>query len=114
MFENLFNYIENEFGYFHAVPLIPLAKRIKRLISEDYKNSFSSSAYNDGYESIRINELVEIGLNKSISHLNDFYLAHNKLSCAEGELFVKGLKDIAIDAKDGGINRGLYEYLFTS
>jgi hypothetical protein len=108
-FEKLFAAIENE--YFPAIPLIALAKRIKLSLSNEYKSSFSDTAYNAGYFDLRMDEFINLGLNKSISHLNSFYLTHNKLSLEEGDLFIKALKEIAEDAKNGGINRGLYEYL---
>ncbi len=111
-FENLFGYIESEYEFFPAVPLILLAKRIKISLAEDYNNYFTKHSYNEGYNSIRIDELIETGTNKAVSHLNNFYLAHNKLNHDESELFIKGLKDIVEDLKNGGISRGLYEYLY--
>jgi hypothetical protein len=110
-FEKLFSAIEKDFGYYPAIPLIALAGRIKQGLSNEYNSSIGYSTYNSGYNELRIEELVNLGLQKSIAQLNSFYVAHNKLSCSESELFAKALNDVAEDAKNGGISRGLYEYL---
>jgi arsenate reductase-like glutaredoxin family protein len=110
-FEKLFSAIEKDFGYFPAIPLIALAGRIKQSLSNEYNSLIGYSTYNSGYNELRIDELINLGLNKSIAHLNSSYVDHKKLSRRESDLFIKGLKDVAEDAKNGGISRGLYEYL---
>lgn len=106
--KNIFVYLENETEYFPAIPLNSLVIKLRNL----HGHSFSSQSSDFYFSSrIEVNEIVDSGLSNALEKLSESYCVNCKLDKIESEGFKKALKDMAEDLKDGGINRGLYEYL---
>jgi len=104
----IFNCIENETEFFPAIPLNALVKMLKNLNNSDYKIKESVLDYSFNFDA---DELVYLGLSSAVEKLRDSYTTKGKLSECESQSFRMALKDMAEDLKDGGITRGLYDYL---
>ncbi len=107
--DNVYNYIKNNTSYFAAIPINSLVLRLKHL----YANEFNNNQFTeDNYQSVYfINQIFEDAIFKLNVLIDDNYIAKNKLSESEGVKFKLALKDISFDMKDGGINRGLVDYI---
>ena len=105
---DLLTYLENETDFFPAIPINSLVIRIRNLngITLPFlTNDFNFSSKFD------IDEIVNLGLCHALKKLDDTYCTNGKLDKAESQSFKKALQDMAEDLKDGGVNRGLYDYL---
>ncbi|MCL5030154.1 MAG: hypothetical protein M1480_14180 [Bacteroidetes bacterium] len=108
VFNNLSNHIENELGYFPAIPIFSFMKQLKHITLSEYQKMYHEEFF---YDQIEIEEFVNIGLNKAQEKLENFYLKNKKLSVVEFKYFSKALSDMAADLKNGGIKHGLFDYL---
>lgn len=105
---NIFVYLEDGTEFFPAIPINSLVIRIRNIsgIALPFlANDFNFSSKFD------IDEIVNMGLCHALKKLDDTYCTNGKLDKAESECFKRALKDMAEDLKDGGVNRGLYDYL---
>jgi len=110
--QSIFEYIHTRDDYFPAIPLYALIKRLQILNNAQWTEVSSRMLETSGIdETLGMNEIVEIGLEKASERLKNFYIDKNKLTDEEGRLFRLTLRDLAEDMQDGGISRGLYEYL---
>jgi hypothetical protein len=66
---------------------------------------------NDTSSNFDVNELVNLGLGSALGKLKESYTSKGKLSECESKTFRLALTNMAEDLKDGGITRGLYDYL---
>lgn len=108
LLEDIFTYLIEETNFFPAIPLNDLVMRLKELNLNELQqqtNLNSAAVKSD------ITEIVSAGLNQSLIKLNDSYYSTGKMDEHEFENFKKALYDMAEDLKDGGINRGLFDYL---
>lgn len=108
LLQNLFSYIKTETEFFPAIPLNALVLRFKELKISGYINSDRVESHARIYE---LNEFIKKGLAAVEGKLYGTYVVHKKITRKEAQIFFKALKDIAGDLKDGGVNRGLYEYI---
>ncbi len=106
---NIIEYIKKETKSFPAIPLNLLVKRLKRLYLERIDNPDSFTV---NFEiSFDLNNILKSSLQNVLNKLNNDYVAKEKLTVSEGESFKLAIKDIVLDLKDGGMNRGMEEYL---
>jgi hypothetical protein len=105
---DIFDCFKNETEFFPAVPLNALVIRLRDLNNNNNKISVST---NDTSTDFDIDEVVNSGLSCALEKLGDSYTSKGKLNECESKNFRLALKDMAEDLKDGGITRGLYEYL---
>ena len=82
-----------------------------RLRDLNSNNNKISESTNDTSSAFDIDEVVNLGLSCALEKLRDSYTSKGKLSECESKNFRLALTDMAEDLKDGGINRGLYDYL---
>lgn len=106
--ENIFIYIKEETEFFPAIPLNALVNRLRELNLKSYSAAPFENSSSSRFE---VDEIVYAGLCTALQKLQESYATTQKLSQCECENFKKALKDMAEDLKDGGINRGLFEYL---
>lgn len=107
LFSDILAYLENETEFSPAIPVNGLVNKLKQIASSNFN---SQNHQNNLAVTFDIAELVSFGLTSALSKLSVSYVDKGKLSSAESEQFRKTLEDLANDLKDGGINRGLYEY----
>ena len=107
--KNLFEYLKDKTCCFPAIPLNNLVLRIKQL----YINGMDfSESIQENHESLLfINQIFSESLLKANALIDQLYIAKNKLTPSEGDIFKKVLTDISIDLKNGGISRGMEDYL---
>ncbi|MCL5030253.1 MAG: hypothetical protein M1480_14675 [Bacteroidetes bacterium] len=106
----VFDYLKSETDFFPAIPLNALIRRIKKYHSDDF-SYYSSSGEANLEDSINVQKIVSSGLEETVSKLNQMYVSKGKLNEEEADNFKKALNDYAADLSDGGVSRGLYEYL---
>ena len=107
---SLFEFIKKETDFFPAIPINALIRRIKHYHSDNLVYS-GSNGQNNLDEMLDIENIVNSSLENTIIRLNKFYLDKGKVSKEESEIFKTVLEEYASDLKDGGVSRGLYEYL---
>lgn len=104
---NILSHLESETNFFPAIPVNMLVNRLRELNHLSYILEYSSESTTTKLE---IDEIVSYALKQTIIKLHSSYALSNKLNPQEIEHFRNTLMDIAKDLKDGGINRGLFEY----
>ena len=105
---DLHSYLKNETNFFPAIPLNALVLRLRNLNSNNLK---IRESINDTSSNFDIDEAINLGLSCALEKLGDSYTSKGKLNECESQSFRLALMDMAEDLKDGGINRGLYDYL---
>lgn len=105
---DILNYIKNETDFYPAIPVNPLVIRLRNMNSSIF---LTNAAQNEAVSDIDISEIINVGLSVTFDKLKMSYLNKGKLTHKECEAFMQTLHTIAQDLKDGGINRGLYDYL---
>lgn len=105
---DIFDCIKKETEFFPAVPLNALVLRLRTLNDNILKTRDVTSNTSLNFD---VNEVVNLGLSCAIEKLEGSYTSKGKLNECEREKLRQALEDMAEDLKDGGINRGLYEYL---
>lgn len=110
---NLFTYIKTETDFFPAIPLNALIRKIKSVNATFLKHN-SVEATNENFEErMNVNAIVDDSLNIIYNRLEMFYLSKEKFNDEEIRVFKLTMQNLANDLKDGGISRGLYDYLNT-
>lgn len=104
-FEKLFSYLE-ENGFYPAIPLNMLVKRIKSL----YQESCDEEASINFCHNIDVEYLVNHGFEAAAGRL-DSYIRKGKLTISEAAKFRKALQMAAFDLKNGGLSCPLQGYL---
>ncbi len=107
---SVLDYLKAETDFFPAIPLNALIRRIKKYHSDDF-SYYSSSGEINLEDSINVQKVVSSGLEETVNKLNLMYVNKGKLNEEEADNFKKALNDYAGDLSDGGVSRGLYEYL---
>jgi hypothetical protein len=107
---NLFNYIEIETNFFPAIPLNEFVRLLKKRYCNE-RNKLDIINNNLPEDNLIIEEMLGEGLRKAIDKINNYYLHKNILTNTEVGTIKSALKDMVIDLRDGGINRGLFLYL---
>jgi len=105
---DILSYLEHETEFAAAIPLNAFVIRLRNLNSNNFKLETSN---NDTIVSFDIAELVNIGFETAVMKLKNSYFEKGKITHGELLCLTKTLRDIADDIADGGINRGLFEYL---
>lgn len=109
LLSNLFAYLIDETDFNPAIPLNDLINRLKHInFSEYLVNEFVSNEYRN----IEVNEIIQEGFKSALEKLNNSYVKKGKLNFEEQKAFESALKEMANDLCDGGVNPGLYNYLF--
>jgi hypothetical protein len=104
----LFDYLEEHREYYPAIPLNLLIKRLQKLNgSENYSQDMPVNEL----DQLQFNNLIECSLQIVRKHLKQSYIKCGKISQEAGESLKKALLNMCVDLKDGGIQRGLYDYL---
>jgi hypothetical protein len=109
LLDDLFGYLKNETDFNSAIPLNDLINRLKHInFSEYLVNEFVSNEY----RKLEVNEIVQEGFKSALEKLTHSYVEKGKLNFEEQKAFESALKEMANDLCDGGVNPGLYNYLF--
>lgn len=106
--EEIFSYLQKETKYFPAVPLNLLVNRLREINRAAHNTVLHANGHSSNFE---VDEIVNTGLRTALQKLQESYAITQKLSQCECESLKLALKELAEDLKDGGINRGLFEYL---
>ena len=107
----LFNLIKNETDLFPAIPLNALIKKIKHA-SGEFLNHSQRISLDEHFED-RL-DIAGIATNSAeIVHkkIDEFYLGKGKINSEDAVVLKKVVNDFNVDLQDGGLSRGLYEYL---
>lgn len=107
----LFSYIETETDFFPAIPLNALIRKIKYANGCFLKQISPETKEEQFDEELNVDRIVNESLNTVNDKLEKVYLPKGKLSSEETAIFKKILVELSDDLKDGGISRGLYEYI---
>jgi hypothetical protein len=105
---DILSYLEHETEFAAAIPLNAFVIRLRNLNSNSFK---LETSVNEIIASFDIAELVNIGFDTAVMKLKNSYFEKGKINNEELLGLKKTLRDIADDIGDGGINRGLFEYL---
>ena len=108
LLNNIFCYLKTETGYFPAIPVNILTRRLEAMSANDYAAVNESQHYKEAYD---VDELLKRSFKQTENKLNDTYVSKGKLSYREAEFIKEALMDICEDLKQGGINSSLFEYL---
>jgi len=109
LLSNIFIYLKNSKKY---LPAIPLNLLIYKLKSFDETKFVSNPKSDESSEKIALDDLIIHSVKATQIKLRETYLNKNKLSKKEIMIFKKVIVDLGNDLKDGGVNRGLYEYFY--
>lgn len=107
----LFHSIRSEHGFIEAVPLNALIRKIKHTNASFLQNELSIAEDKFLGENLDIKHIIAMSLNKVNQKIDGFYLEKGKFNKQESEIVKKVMTEFSIDLQDGGISRGLYEYL---
>ncbi len=110
MLPSLFSYFRKMYGSPAAIPLYDLIYRIKEI---NLSGEISDTAQNTG-ENLEIKEIIDQGIAIVSRKTAESYLKTGKLRDDEFAKMMEALKLIGNDLMDGGINPGLYYYLYES
>jgi hypothetical protein len=108
---NLFQYIKAETDYFPAIPLNALIRKVKNVNGSFLQQRNSEFAEVNFEEKLDVDLVINESLKILDERIDNFYFEKGKLDSHETIIFKKVLYELATDLKDGGISRGLYEYL---
>lgn len=107
----IFELIKKETDYFPAIPLNALIKKIK-FVNGTFLQLKNADSFTENFEEeFNVNKVINDSLKSINERLDTFYLIKGKLNREETKIFKKVMVNLANDLKDGGISRGLYEYL---
>jgi hypothetical protein len=112
LIEGIFDYIKTESGYFPAIPLNSLVRKIKHF----YVSSPADAGilYPEELEDrINISEIISFSLSDTFEKLDKLYFRKGRFTKPEVEAFKSVLTEFSDDLQNGGMNRGMYEYLNT-
>lgn len=105
---SIFDYIKKNTNYYPAIPINNLVVRVKsfytnvELIELDKSNAQSA---------LEIKSALEKSLSFICTKIDKKYIQNNSITPEEGESLKKALNEISWDIMDGGIQRGLEQYL---
>lgn len=102
---------DGQASFFPAIPLNALIRKIKQVNGSFLQQSNPESKQENFEEALNVERVVNDSLNTVNERLENFYLGKGKLNQNEITIFKNVLIEISNDLKDGGISRGLYEYL---
>lgn len=111
LFNELFEYIENETEFFPAIPLNHLVKRVKIYYSTKFTLPVSFNDNSD--EIISISSLVNEALEDVKEKIDVYYVKNNKLSKNDAYSIYNAFDNISKDIMNGGLHSSLYKYLKT-
>ncbi len=106
--DNIFSYINNETGYFPAIPLNLLINHLKKIIADENINENKSCCFKD---SLDLTEIITNSIKLTEHKINDTYIVNGKLNIEEAECLRNALSNMIDDLKNNGITGCLYEYL---
>lgn len=108
---NIFHHIKTETDFFPSIPLNALIRKIKYVNGSFLQQSNQDSMEENFEERINVDQIVSESSDAVRKRIDDVYHSKGKLDKQETDIFKKVLVDLANDLKDGGISRGLYEYV---
>ena len=109
--EKLFSYLSEETQYCSAIPLNALIRKIKH-VNASFLKQEQSGVLNEFFEdNLDIKSIVNISLVSINQRIDDFYVKKGKFNSSESEIIKKVIQEFSVDLQDGGISRGLYEYI---
>lgn len=109
--KNLFEHIKKETDFFPAIPLNALIRKIKH-VNGLFLQQRSSESTEENFEGeLNVKKIVNESLNTVNEKLDNFYFGKGKLNSEETAIFKNILIELSNDLKDGGVSRGLYEYV---
>lgn len=108
MFKEIFNYIKSNTNYLPAIALNAMVLKIKEIKS--YEHKLPEICYQDW--EFEIESIVNKSLKITLNRLENTYERTGKLSHQEVSNIRIALESYAEDLKNGGVNIGVYNYLF--
>jgi len=108
LLEGIFKHLEKSKYYSSAIPLNLLIYKIKSLNETEI---VKRSIIDEAIEDVSLDDIITQSVKATHSKLISTYFEKKKLSEGEVELFKKTIIDLGDDLKNGGVNRGLFEYL---
>lgn len=108
MLPGIIQYLDCETDFVAAIPINSLVLRLRHLSAQSY--NFDLTA-NNGAENSDVQEIVNTGLQHALARLLNHYSKSQKLNNEEVKNFQNALEEMAGDIQNGGIKRGLYDYL---
>ncbi len=109
--ESIFRYIENDTGYFPALPMNALVRRLKAINNNDLYNPLAGLVIPHYGESMDIDQNIDISLKQIYGKMNNYYAKSEKIDESILETYRLVLIDVANDFKNGINGRSLYDYL---
>lgn len=111
MIKNIFARIKSETDFFPAIPMNALIRKIKS-VSGNFLIQSSPESHSENFEELfNVDRIVNKSLSAVYDRIDRFYLGKGKLTGTESSVFKNVLLELSEDMKDGGISRGLYEYI---
>lgn len=107
----LFKYLEDEAIYCVAVPLNALIRKVKHVNASFLQNRYSDTVNESIDEKMDIQLVVNSSINSVNKRIDEFYYKKGKFTSEESEIVKKLIKEFSVDLQDGGISRGMFEYL---
>lgn len=107
----LMDYLKNE-GHFQAVPQNALVRKIKHVNALFFSQSDSNTTNMHLEAKLDIQKIALYSMDAVNQRIEDFYLKKERITPEVGEIFKKIINRFTIDLQDGGISRGLYEYMY--
>ncbi|MFZ1282112.1 MAG: hypothetical protein WAR59_14840, partial [Ignavibacteriaceae bacterium] len=102
----IFDYLKSNTEKSIAIPLNALVLKIKQFNASEFIINDKVTDNN-----LEIDFIVEKALTNTFNKLQESYQDKSKINQIEGDAIKEGLKLIAFDMRDGGINPGLHKYL---
>lgn len=107
----LFSYLSEETDFFLAIPLNALVRKIKH-VNATFLKQEQSGVLNESFEdNLDIQSIVNHSLASVNQRIENFYVKKGKFNPAESEIIKKVVEEFSLDLRDGGISRGLFEYV---
>ncbi len=108
---NLFTYTKTDTDFFPAIPLNALIRKIKQVNGSFLQQKTSETKEEFFEEELNVERVVNESLIVVNDRLEKFYQGKGKLNENETSIFKNVLIEISNDLKDGGISRGLFDYV---
>lgn len=106
LLHSLFTHIKEKTDFFPAVPLNCLILRLKTMIMSESDQLYYVQ---DQLAGLEMHQVVDNELEEISNYISHKY--NQKLTPDEIQAMRSALQELAVDLRDGGINRSLYEYL---
>ena len=109
LLSSIFGHLLSETEYFPAIPINELVIKLKQIRSNEFY--IVDSEPSNQIKVMEVEEIVNSALQFTFQKLKNSYVDKGKLDDIDFERFKLTLTSMADDLKDGGLNRGLFQYI---